>query len=275
MIKPFHPMALFRLIVLGPLVSRPQLNRGEINVIIRHLAAQPYQIPHSPHTHLSFDTIKRWYLQWKRGGIEALEPKTRADKGITHLSEAVQEGILRAKHENGARSINTVIEILEQHGIVAKGTLARATVHRFLRQHNLSARVLNDAISIERRSFEAQHAGDLFHGDVLHGPHIQTPNGMRKTYLVTLLDDTSRLIAHSAFCLGETALAIEGVLKQAVLKRGIPTKLLVDNGPAYRAHTLQAICIRLEKRLVYCRPYEPEGKGKLERFHRTFREQFL
>jgi putative transposase len=263
------------LIVLGPLVSRPQLNRGEINVIIRHLAAQPYQIPHSPHTHLSFDTIKRWYLQWKRGGIEALEPKTRADKGITHLSEAVQEGILRAKHENGARSINTVIEILEQHGIVAKGTLARATVHRFLRQHNLSARVLNDAISIERRSFEAQHAGDLFHGDVLHGPHIQTPNGMRKTYLVTLLDDTSRLIAHSAFCLGETALAIEGVLKQAVLKRGIPTKLLVDNGPAYRAHTLQAICIRLEIRLVYCRPYEPEGKGKLERFHRTFREQFL
>ena len=27
--------------------------------------------------------------------------------------------------------------------------------------------------------------------------------------------------------------------------------------------------------LIYCRPYEPEGKGKLERFHRTFRNQFL
>lgn len=64
-------------------------------------------------------------------------------------------------------------------------------------------------------------------------------------------------------------------MKQAVLKRGIPYKLIIDNGAAYRSGTLQAICATLEIRLIYCRPYEPEGKGKLERFHRTFREQFL
>lgn len=98
---------------------------------------------------------------------------------------------------------------------------------------------------------------------------------MRKTYLVSLMDDASRILAHSAFCFGETALDIEGVLKQAVLKRGRPYKLLVDNGAAYKSGTLQAICARLEIRLIYCRPYAPEGKGKLERFHRTFREQFL
>jgi putative transposase len=80
---------------------------------------------------------------------------------------------------------------------------------------------------------------------------------------------------HSAFCLGETALDIEGVLKQAILKRGLPHKLIIDNGPAYRAESLQTICALLEIRLIYCRPYEPEGKGKLERFHRTFRDQFL
>ena len=79
----------------------------------------------------------------------------------------------------------------------------------------------------------------------------------------------------SSFCFGETALDIEGVLKQAVLKRGRPYKLLVDNGAAYKSGTLQAICARLEIRLIYCKPYSPEGKGKLERFHRTFREQFL
>lgn len=66
-----------------------------------------------------------------------------------------------------------------------------------------------------------------------------------------------------------------GVLKQAVLKRGLPTKLVVDNGAAYRASTLQGICARLAIHLIYCRPYAPEGKGKLERWHRTFRDQFL
>ena len=73
----------------------------------------------------------------------------------------------------------------------------------------------------------------------------------------------------------ETALSIEGVLKQAVLKRGLPKKRVVDNGAAYRAATLQGICARLDIRLIYCRPYAPEGKGKLERWHRTFRDQFL
>jgi hypothetical protein len=89
------------------------------------------------------------------------------------------------------------------------------------------------------------------------------------------MDDASRLIAHSAFCPGERALDIEGVLKQAVLKRGRPTRLVIDNGAAYRAKTLQGICARLGIHLIYCRPYRPEGKAKLERWHRTFRDQFL
>lgn len=64
-------------------------------------------------------------------------------------------------------------------------------------------------------------------------------------------------------------------MKQALLKRGLPYKLIIDNGPAYRSHSLQAICARLEIRLVYSRAWEPQSKGKLERYHRTFREQFL
>ena len=90
-----------------------------------------------------------------------------------------------------------------------------------------------------------------------------------------MFDDASRLVAHSAFCLGETALEIEGVLKQALLRRGVPLKIVVDNGPAYRAQSLQGICARLSIQLIFCRPYTPEGKGKLERWHRTVREQFI
>ena len=90
-----------------------------------------------------------------------------------------------------------------------------------------------------------------------------------------MFDDASRLLAHGAFCPGETALDIEGVLKQAILKRGIPLNLVVDHGAAYRAHPWQGICARLGIQLIYCRPYAPEGKGKLESWHRTCRDQFL
>lgn len=273
--KPLHPNALFRLMILGPLASRGELKRGEVKCIVRDIASKTHHIPDSKRVHLSEQTILRWYYDWKRGGIEALNPITRCDKGKTQLSEAVQAALLQLKKDNPARSINTMIEMLERQGCIAKKTLARATVHRFLQQQKCSKRILGDQHTIERRSFVAEYAGDIWHGDVLHGPSIQTVHGIQKTYLVSLLDDASRLIAHSAFCLSETALDIEGVLKQAILKRGLPRKIIIDNGPAYRSESLQTICAYLEIRLIYCRPYEPQGKGKLERFHRTFREQFL
>jgi transposase InsO family protein len=275
MSKPLHPDALFRLMVLGPLASRGELKRGEVSSIIRELASRAYDIPGSRRTYLSTETIKRWYHDWKRGGIDALQPKARVDKGSTQLSVPIQEKLLELKQDNPARSINLMITMMESSGLVSKGTVARASVHRYLKQLQLSKRILPSVNTIEHRSFVAARAGEIWQGDVLHGPSIQTKNGMRKTYLVTLMDDASRLLAHSAFCFGETALDIEGVLKQAVLKRGRPYKLIVDNGAAYKSGTLQAICARLEIRLIYCRPYAPEGKGKLERFHRTFREQFL
>jgi putative transposase len=275
MSKPVHPLALFRLQVLGPLTSRGQLEHGEIKAIVRELAAKNYNIPDSRRTHLSAATITRWYYDWQRGGIEALAPTTRNDKGRTQLPAEVQHTVLQLKKDNPARSLNTIISMCEMQGIVAKDSLSRASIHRFLQQQQLSKRVIADPHTVERRSFVATHANDIWHGDVLHGPVIQTSVGCRKTYLVSLIDDASRLIVHSAFCLGETAIDVEGVLKQAILKRGLCAKIIIDNGPAYRSETLQAICALLNIRLVYCRPYEPQGKGKLEKFHSTFRSQFL
>ena len=251
MSRPLHPDALFRLMVLGPLASRGELKHGEVSTIIRELASKAYDIPGSRRTYLSAETIKRWYHAWKRGGIDALQPKERLDKGKTQLPPHVQETLLRLKRENPARSINLLITMMESSGLIAKGSVARASVHRFLKQLKLSKRILPSINTIEHRSFVAAHAGDLWQGDVLHGPSIQTKDGMRKTYLVSLMDDTSRLLAHCAFCFGETALDIESVLKQAVLKRGRPYKLMVDNGAAYKSGTLQAICARLEIRLIY------------------------
>ena len=270
MTQTIHPLALFRLSVLGPLASRDSLSRGELQSIIKELSSKTYAIPHSRRTHLSAQVIERWYYAWRRNGIDGLIPKARSDRHKTHLPEAVQAALIAAKKDKPSRSIDRLIALLMQQGIVGKGELSRATVHRFLHKHQLSKRTSADAATIERRSFVAEHVGD-----VMHGPTISTPQGTRKVYLVSLMDDASRLITHSAFCFGETALDIEGVLKQAVLKRGIPKKLIIDNGSAYRAHSLQGVCARLEIRLIYCPAYEPQGKGKIERYHRTFRESFL
>ena len=48
--KEISPVALFRLSVLGALVSPEQLGRGELQTVIRKLAEREYSIP------LKFDT---------------------------------------------------------------------------------------------------------------------------------------------------------------------------------------------------------------------------
>lgn len=273
--KHIDKVALFRFGVLGPLVSRDKFEHGELSAIIRELASKTYDIPNSKRVHLSRQTIQKWYRDWKAGDVYALSPKPRIDKNVCQLPKKIQDALLTAKLDNRSRSIKTVIEMLENNGLVAKGKLSKATVHRFLRNNNLSHRGSSTTDTIERRSFVAQYACDLWQGDVLHGPSILTKGVLRKTYLVSIMDDASRLICYSAFCFGETALDIEGVLKQALLRRGCPKSFLVDNGAAYKSESLSGICARLKIRLTHSRPYDPCSKGKIERFHRTFREQFL
>ena len=270
-----HSTALFRVSVLGPLVSRDNLEHGELKKIIKTLAANTYKIPDSNRIYLSEKTIERWYYDWHRQGIDGLIPKERKDKGSSRLPDEIQHKIIELKKDNPARSLNTLIKLAQMQGIAKKGELARASVYRLLKANGISRRSASDTQVIERRAYEALFAGDIWYGDVMHGPSIQTSQGKRKTYLVSIMDDASRLLCHSAFCLDETALSIEFVLKEALLKRGLPKRFVIDNGAAYKSKTLQSICARLNIHLIYCRPYEPEGKAKLERFHRTFREQFL
>ena len=217
-----HPVALFRLSVLGPLVSRDRLARGELKRLIRELAGRDYDIPGSDRRGIGEKTIEAWFYAWRRGGIEALTPKSRSDRGRSRLASGVQDAILEAKRDNPRRSIDQLIALVEHRGQAPRGTVPRSSVHRLLQGHGLSRPVGAASESEEHRSYEAHSAGDIWYGDVMHGPRVPVQGRMRKVYLVSLMDDASRLLTHSAFCLGEKALDIEGVLKQAVLKRGLP-----------------------------------------------------
>ena len=272
--KPVHPVALFRLSVLGQLVSRQHLARGELKAIVKELALKHYDIPGSRHTLLSEKTIEAWYYVWKKQGIDALEPKRRIDRGQSKIPEALQSAIIKAKQENPKRSLNSLLRLVQMEHLEGAQDLSRSSVYRLLLSQGLSRPVGTSQIK-ELRRFEADYPGDIIYGDVMHGPKVVIHGKTQKSYLVSLMDDKSRLILHTAFCPGETALDIEYVLKQALLRRGLPKRLVIDNGAAYRAHSLQGICARLSIELIYCRPYAPEGKGKLERWHRTLRDQFL
>jgi hypothetical protein len=113
--------------------------------------------------------------------------------------------------------------------------------------------------------------------DVMHGPTVALPGSRtrRKTYLIAFLDDATRVVPYCAFAMSENTQTFLPVFKQALMRRGQPQRLYVDNGANYRSQQLALVCARLGVALIHARPYQPQGKGKQERFFRTVRSQLM
>jgi len=206
--------------------------------MLRELASKEYDIPGSRRRQVAEKTLQYLVLSLSPEGLAGLAPKQRCDHGQSKISTAVQERLLAAKRENPRRSLPHVAAVV--------GGRRRGAAGRFVAFGDpplpATPRIIPSRRCRQPTRGTAQLPGgvcnQIWFGDVMHGPRVLVQGRPRKTYLVSLLDDASRLIAHSAFCLAETALEIEGVLKQGVLKRGVCNKLIVDNGSAYRSQFL-------------------------------------
>ena len=119
--------------------------------------------------------------------------------------------------------------------------------------------------------FEADAPNERWTGDALHGPTV----GGRKAILFAFIDDHSRVLTGYRWARREDTVRLEAALRNGLAARGIPDALYMDNGSAMIDKQLQRACACLGIRLVHSRPGQPAGRGKIERFFRTVREQFL
>jgi len=182
-------------------------------------------------------------------------------------------GLVSLKKEMPGAVVPYLIKCMDDRGMVTPGiTLNPPTVYRFLHGQGL---MKHGAAQQDRRKFEAELPNDLWQSDVMHGPKVDVDGKQRKTFLTAIIDDHSRLIPHAEFYLSEKLTCYLDVLEQAFLKRGLPRKLYVDNGPAFRSHHLEYITASLNISLIHARPYMPQGKGKIERWFKTVRTSFL
>jgi len=201
----------------------------------------------------------------------------RDDGQARAIPQEVADQLLHWKEENRALTVPLLIAKATCSGMVPDGVvLAPATVHRLLSRAGLMKKVPGEPDGNDRRRFSFEKAGELWMSDVMHGPAVLVEGKKkRKTYLLATLDDATRLVPYAAFALSENTAAFLPVLEQAIRRRGLPKRLYVDNGAVYRSHHLSLVCAKLGVTLIHARPYLPQGKGKIERYFRTCRMQFL
>jgi len=256
-------VALFRYQLISPALD-PALTTRQRGRIVRELAGREHQGPYAGPRRYSRDTLDRWIRAYRSDGFDALlpgekAPGPRTDPALLDLAAAL-------KRENPARTAAQVARILTASVGLSP---SESTLLRLFRRLGLPGPGESPAAVFGR--FEAAAPNERWVGDALHGPRV----GGRRTYLFVFLDDHSRLVVGHRFGFAEDAVRLGLPLRTALASRGAPGQIYVDNGSAYVDAWLLRACAVLGIRLSHATPHRPQGKGKVERFLRTVRDQFL
>jgi putative transposase len=256
-------VGLFRYSLVRELASERLSNR-ERGVLARSMAAREHIGPDGLWVWVSRTSLDRWTRAYRLGGFEALVPAPRRveTKTPAHLLDMA----CALRGEQPARTAAQIHRIL----VEAEGWSPSArTLQRHLAAAGLPWRGASPARATGR--FEAERRNELWTGDALHGPQIDG----RKTFLFAFIDDHSRLLAGYRWATREDVLNASRALRLGIAARGLPEATNVDNGSPFVSGQLLRACALLGIRLIHSRPGRPEGRGKIERFFRTVREQFL
>lgn len=269
---PAEAVALARYRVIAEAIDE-RLTPAERGLLVRQLAARLHELPDGGRKEFSRATIDRWIRAWRADGLEGLRPQARSDIGSARVAPDLIEEACALRRELPTRTAVQISRILAaRHGV----RVAPRTISGHLRRRGLDRRLLAADQRVFGR-FEAEHPNERWIGDVLVGPFVPHPRvaGSRRAYLFLLVDDHSRLLLHGRWMTEENTRAGQTVLRGAILRRGLPSELYLDNGAPFANAALERTCAVLGIRLVHSRPYAPQGRGKQERLNRFIRESFL
>lgn len=270
-------VALFRSEIIGALCRR-DLDRGELSAELRKLSKQRLRRPGDDKTvTISVPTLERWYYRYRKGGIAALVPRPRSDRGRARALRAEQRQLLcDIRREHTAASVPLILRTLVLDGRLPKSAVSPATVRRLYAEQGLDRVPLRDGQGAHTRlRWQAAAPMALWHGDVCHGPAIVIGGKSRSLRIHALLDDASRFVVALEAHHSEREIDMLGLFVRAVRRFGLPDALYLDNGSTYSGVALRVACERLGVTLIHAAPYDAPARGKMERFWRDVREGVL
>ena len=226
---------------------------------------------------VSRKTGYKWLQRFNDDGKVGLQDKSRKPacspgKTCDEIEKLVVD--LRQQHPAwGGRTLRKRLEVLGH-----KDLPSPSSITRILHRHGL----IEPSESEKRRkfeNFERSLPNDLWQID-FKGDFLMTSG--QRCYPLTILDDHSRYSLGIIACGNQTQATVKDHFREVFLKYGIPRSIYVDNGNPWgtsgsrtRHSRLSAWLMRHDIEVIHGRPYHPQGRGKIERFHRTLKREVL
>jgi hypothetical protein len=266
----------FRYGVIAELLN-PYVSRDERRKLIRQKAKREYEIPYSSKRRITEACIKKWYWQFKEQGKEGLIPKIRSDMGLCRVLPAEEAAaLLEYLADHPALTAQAVYRKLKEGGAITK-ELSKSSLSRLVVSAGLDRQSrIQEKDETKQLKFAFKYPLECVQADMMHAFAVPNENGkLQKAILLAMIDDATRRIVYANFSFRESSLEFEYGIKHVLLSHGRIGRLYVDNGAAFVSGETRRILAILGIPLIHSRVGHCAGRGKIERYFRTTRDQFL
>ncbi|MGI6488125.1 MAG: DDE-type integrase/transposase/recombinase [Syntrophothermaceae bacterium] len=267
-------IALKRFSLISPVLNGQVDNQKEY---FAEVTSKAIDMPYYGMRIYSPKTLTSWLSDYRRGGIDALKPGYRSDRGKSRkIDDEMLEKIRKKRMQKPRINSRMLYESLVKDGVILPEKVSLSTFYRFLVANPDLTTVKNtDEEGKEMKRFAHKHINELWQSDLLHGVYLKVGKSKKQTYLIAFIDDASRYVTYSKWSFSQDFSALRVVLKEAVARKGIPSMIYTDNGKIFRSTQMQMVCAGMGCSLLHAPPFCGNAKGKIERFFRTVRTRFL
>lgn len=226
---------------------------------------------------ISRKTGYKWLQRWAEAGDEGLEDQSRRPANSPAKTEdLVERAVLKIRKKHPAWGGRKIRRRLQEQGM--NSVPSASTITAILHRHGCISKE-ESAKHQPYGSFERPEPNELWQVDFKGEFKLSRGNNC---YPLTILDDHSRYSLGVIACGNQKRLTVQKHFREVFDRYGLPRAIYVDNGnpwgtkeQGFRHTRFTAWLLRHDVEVIHGRPYYPQGRGKLERFHRTLKLEVL
>jgi len=268
--------AAFRYSVISPLLDS-RLGEAERQAKRARILSHEFELPDGSFTRICERTLRYWLARFRKYGFDGLIYGSRATLGSCRaIPEAVLKQAERLRRELSSRSVPQIIDMLKEEGFDTTSFSQRTLTQQLNKRGAFKCKPEQERGTFQR--WGQEHANILWQADTAHGiwlPDPTNPKRVRKTKLISFIDDCTRVCTFAAFYWDEQLPSLVDCFRKALLTCGKPVRILCDNAWTYHSTTMTVFCGRLDIKVSFCQSYRPKGKGKIERKIGNVRSRFM
>ena len=225
-------------------------------------------------------TVHDWLRRYATNGLAGLIDKSsKPDRSPLQMSPSVEAAIVEMRRKHPGWGPRTIAYQLAVAGI--DPLPGRTSIYRCLVRHRLIEPAPRRRRRQDFKRWERSRAVELWQMDIVgRGSSSPTaPSSPVSPGSTTTPASASR----PASCQGQRRTRCCEALRFTLRAHGLPSAILSDNGKVFTARfgrgpgpvLFDRICADNGIRHLLTAPYSPTTTGKVERFHKTMRAEFL